>query len=161
MTATTSPYQPAVIPSDAGAHATAREEPRGCLPRKCTRREFTRDKSSFIIPESPSANARSLQRVSRGEGSCALLASKPAISRPYEGLAPSTHRGRCNRSQTWTRGKNTLKAVWSARPRRQEETPRTFAATMLHQGILANSQGGAGLQACVKHHLQSGLQPLR
>jgi hypothetical protein len=40
-------------------------------------------------------------------------------------------------------------------------TPRMFAATMLRQGILAKSQGGAGIQACVKDHLQSGLQPLR
>jgi hypothetical protein len=33
---------PSVIASAAGASATAREEPRGCLPRKCSVREFSR-----------------------------------------------------------------------------------------------------------------------
>jgi hypothetical protein len=36
-----------------------------------------------------------------------------------------------------------------------------FAAIMLRQEIAAKSQGGAGIHACVKDHLQSWLQPLR
>jgi hypothetical protein len=40
-------------------------------------------------------------------------------------------------------------------------TPRMFAATMQHQGILPTRQGGAGIHACVKDHLHSGLQPLK
>jgi hypothetical protein len=42
----------------------------------------------------------------------------------------------------------------SAEPRRH---PEDACASMQRQGILAKTQGGAGIHACVKDHLQSGL----
>jgi hypothetical protein len=48
----------------------------------------------------------------------------------------------------------------SAEPRRhrgsESKHPEDACASMPRQGILAKSQGGAGIHACVKDHLQSG-----
>jgi hypothetical protein len=69
------------------------------------------------------------------------------------------------RYQTVGQRLSSPRVMLSAEPRRhrgsESKHPDDACASMLRQGIVAKTQGGAGIHACVKDHLQSELQPLR
>jgi hypothetical protein len=89
---------PAVIPSDAGAYATAREEPRGCLPHNCRCRECSPENVS-AVPNRRATIVVSACHVERR----AAQASRLGVETSRRCLRFHAASGNCCKDPGWSR----------------------------------------------------------